>query len=276
MPENIVDAEKVNLLKQKALLVRKDIIEMLAKAGSGHPGGSLSATDIVVALYFHKMKHDPKNPELEDRDRFILSKGHACPLLYSVLAEAGYFPKGELSKLRKVDSMLQGHPHPGTPGVEIATGSLGQGLSVANGIAFAGKLDKKGYKVYALIGDGESQEGQVWEAAMTSSHYKLDNLVAILDHNGLQIDGKTEDIMALEPVIDKWKAFGWHVIEINGHDYNQIIDALNLADNIKEKPIMIIANTVKGKGVSFMENNAEWHGKAPDEKQMKEALKELS
>tara|TARA_Y100000310_G_scaffold345817_1_gene470424 strand:- start:3059 stop:3883 length:825 start_codon:yes stop_codon:yes gene_type:complete len=272
---NISD-KKIEELKQTAHNIRKDIIEMLGRAGSGHPGGSLSAADIVVALYFYKMKHDPKNPEWENRDRFILSKGHACPLLYAVLAEAGYFPEQELSKLRKVDSMLQGHPHPGTPGVEIATGSLGQGLSVANGIAIAAKLDKKDYKVYALIGDGESQEGQIWEAAMTAAHYKLDNLVAILDHNCLQIDGKTECVMNIDPVAPKWKSFGWHVIEINGHDFNEIIKALDSADKVKGKPVMIIANTIKGKGVSFMEDKADWHGKAPDEKQMKEALKELS
>jgi transketolase len=195
--------------------------------------------------------------------------------LYAVLSEAGYFPKEELLKLRQINSLLQGHPHPKTPGIEIATGSLGQGLSVANGIALAARLDNKDYKVYILLGDGESQEGQVWEAAMTSAHYKLNNLIAILDHNGLQIDGKTEEVMDVNPVIDKWKAFGWHVIEIDGHDYNQIIDALNSADAIKDKPVMIIANTIKGKGVSFMENNVGWHGKTPDEEQLKEALKEL-
>ena len=274
MPENITE-EQLEQLKQKSLSIRKSILTMLTKAGSGHPGGSLSATDIITSLYFYKMKHDPANPKSEDRDRFVLSKGHACPLLYAALSEAGYFPKEELSKLRQINSLLQGHPHPKTPGIEIATGSLGQGLSVANGIALAAKLDNKECKVYTLIGDGESQEGQVWEAAMTSAHYKLNNLIAILDHNGLQIDGKTEEVMNVNPVIDKWKAFGWHVIEINGHDYTQIIDALNLADTIKDKPIMIIANTIKGKGVSFMENNAGWHGKTPDEEQLKEALKEL-
>ncbi|MDP7141105.1 MAG: transketolase [Candidatus Woesearchaeota archaeon] len=274
MPENITE-EQLAQLKQKSLSIRKSILTMLTKAGSGHPGGSLSAADIVTILYFYKMKHDPKNPELEDRDRFVLSKGHACPLLYAVLSEAGYFPKEELLKLRQINSLLQGHPHPKTPGIEIATGSLGQGLSVANGIALAARLDNKDYKVYILLGDGESQEGQVWEAAMTSAHYKLNNLIAILDHNGLQIDGKTEEVMDVNPVIDKWKAFGWHVIEIDGHDYNQIIDALNSADAIKDKPVMIIANTIKGKGVSFMENNVGWHGKTPDEEQLKEALKEL-
>ena len=274
MPENITE-EQLAQLKQKSLSIRKSILTMLTKAGSGHPGGSLSATDIVTALYFYKMNHDPNNPNSEDRNRFVLSKGHACPLLYAALSEAGYFPKEELSKLRQINSLLQGHPHPKTPGIEIATGSLGQGLSVANGIALAAKLDNKKCKIYTLIGDGESQEGQVWEAAMTSAHYKLNNLVAILDHNGLQIDGKTEEVMGVNPIIDKWKAFGWHVIEIDGHDYNQIIDALNLADTIKDKPVMIIANTIKGKGVSFMENNVGWHGKTPDEEQLKEALKEL-
>lgn len=263
-------------LKQKAKTIRKHIIEMLTKSGSGHPGGSLSAVEIVTYLYFNKMKYNPKDPSWPDRDRFILSKGHACPVLYAALAEAGFFPHNELSKLRKINYMLQGHPDTKTPGIEIPTGALGQGLSVANGMAIAGKLDKKNYRIYCLIGDGESQEGQIWEAAMTAAHYKLDNLTAILDNNGLQIDGKVCDVMGIEPVADKWKAFGWHVIEINGHDFKQIKNAFDEAEKIKQKPIMIIANTIKGKGISFMENQAGWHGKTPCEEECEKCLKEIN
>lgn len=248
---------------------------MLCKAGSGHPGGSLSSADILTTLYFYKMKFDSKNPKLKERDRFILSKGHACPALYSVLAELGFFPKEELNNLRKISCLLQGHPSIKIPGIEANTGSLGQGLSIANGIALACRLDKLKNKVYVLLGDGELQEGQVWEAAMTSAHYNLDNLVAIIDHNGLQIDGFVKDIKNVEPLKEKWEAFGWYVIEINGHDFEEIINALDKADEIK-KPVMIIANTVKGKGVDFMENKCEWHGKTPNKEEFDRALCNLN
>lgn len=256
--------------------LRKDIINMLSKAKSGHPGGSLSACEIITALYFKEMKIDPKNPNWEDRDRFVLSKGHGAPALYAALAEKGYFPKEELNNLRKIHSMLQGHPDmKGIPGVDMTTGSLGQGLAAANGIALAGKLDNKDYRVYAMIGDGESQEGIIWEAAMLAAHYKLDNLTVFLDHNGLQIDGKNEEVMNIEPIDKKFEAFGWNVLTINGHSFDEIFDAIEKAKNTKEMPTIIIANTIKGKGVSFMENQAGWHGKAPNDEQTKEALKEL-
>lgn len=263
-------------LAEKACKIRQDIIRMLGQAGSGHPGGSLSAADIVAVLYFHEMKVDPQNLQWPDRDRFVLSKGHAAPVLYAALAEKGYFPVDELVTLRKLGSRLQGHPSMRyLPGVEMSTGSLGQGLSVANGMALAGRLDGRGYRVYVLLGDGEIQEGQVWEAAMAAAHYKLDNLVAFLDHNGLQIDGPTAEVMSPEPVTDKWRAFGWHVEEIDGHDLTQIINALDKAREVKGRPTMIVANTVKGKGVSFMENQAGWHGNAPNAEQTGLALCEL-
>lgn len=245
---------------------------MTFEAKSGHPGGSLSAADIITALFFYKMHYDPKNPKWPERDRFILSKGHAAPALYAALALAGFFPEEELLTLRKPGSRLQGHPSVSTPGIEICTGSLGQGLSVANGIALAGKLDKKDYHVYVLMGDGEIQEGCVWEAAMSSSQYKLDNLTAIIDRNRIQQTGNTEDIMGLEPLKDKWKAFCWHVMEINGHDFSSIINALNI---VSDKPKVIIANTIKGKGVSFMENRAVWHGVAPNQEESRKAMEEL-
>ncbi len=249
---------------------------MTTQAGSGHPGGSLSAIDVLTALYFHQMKVDPKNPQWEDRDRFVLSKGHSCPALYAVLAELDYFPKQKLSTLRKFESILQGHPDMNlTPGVEMSTGSLGQGLSVACGMALAGKLDGKGYRVYCVLGDGETDEGSVWEAAMAASHYRLDNLTAILDRNGMQIDGTTECVMCLEPLADKWSAFGWNVIEIDGHDMRQVLDALDLACDVKGRPTMILAKTVKGKGVSFMENKLEFHGRALTEEELSRALEEL-
>jgi len=270
--ENCVIAE----LKSKANKIRKDIVKMITEAGSGHPGGSLSAVEIVTALYFKVMRHNPKNPKWKDRDRFILSKGHAAPLLYSVLAESGYFEVKELLTLRKLGSRLQGHPDmKRLPGIEISTGSLGHGLSVGNGMAMAGKLDGKDYRVYVLLGDGECQEGQIWEAAMTASHYKLDNVTAILDYNGLQIDGPVKDVMNISPISDKWRAFGWHVIEINGHDFKEILDAFERVKNVKDKPSIIIAHTVKGKGISFMENVVDFHGKAPTKEQMARALKEL-
>ena len=249
---------------------------MLEKSQSGHPGGSLSACEILTALYFKEMNIDPTNPPWEDRDRFVLSKGHGAPVLYAALAERGYFPKEELNSLRKINSMLQGHPDmKGTPGVDMTTGSLGQGLSAAGGMALAGKIDKKDYRVYALVGDGEVQEGIIWEAAMSAAHYKLDNLTVFMDHNGLQIDGKNEDVMNIEPIDEKFKAFGWHVIKIDGHNFEEIFAALEEAKNTKGKPTMIIASTVKGKGVSFMENQAGWHGKAPSSEQAQQALEEL-
>jgi len=263
-------------LKSKANKIRKDIVRMITEAKSGHPGGSLSAVDVVTALYFKVMRHKPENPKWEDRDRFILSKGHAAPLLYAVLAESGYFEVKELLTLRKLSSRLQGHPDmKRLPGIEISTGSLGHGLSVGNGMAIAGKLNKKGYRVYVLLGDGECQEGQVWEAAMTASHYKLDNVTAILDYNGLQIDGPVKDVMNINPISNKWRAFGWYVIEINGHDFKEIFDSFERVKKLKGKPGIIIAHTTKGKGVSFMENVVDFHGKAPTKEQTVQALKEL-
>ncbi len=268
--------ELVEGLCQKAKLLRREILIMTTQAGSGHPGGSLSSIDIMTALYFHQMKVDPENPSMPDRDRFVLSKGHSCPALYAVLAELNFFPKSKLSTLRKFGSILQGHPDMNlTPGIEMSTGSLGQGLSAACGMALAGKLDAKDYRVYCLLGDGESDEGSVWEAAMAGAHYGLDNLTAITDRNGLQIDGTTECIMCLEPLADKWRSFGWNVIEIDGHDMRQILNALDLASEVKGRPTMIMAKTVKGKGVSFMENKLEYHGKALTEEELSRALEEL-
>ncbi len=256
--------------------MRINIINMLKEAKSGHPGGSLSACEILAALYFKEMKIDPKNPDWVDRDRFVLSKGHAAPVLYAALAEKGYFPKEELMELRKVDSMLQGHPDmKGTPGVDMTTGSLGQGLAAANGMALAGKMDKKDYRVYTLIGDGESQEGIIWEAAMLASHYQLDNITVFLDHNGLQIDGTNLEVMNIEPIDEKFKSFGWHVIKIDGHSFEEIFKALDEAKNIKGKPSIIVAKTIKGKGVSFMEDQVDWHGKAPTEEEALKAIDEL-
>lgn len=256
--------------------LRRHIITMTGKAGSGHPGGSLSAVEIVTALYFRVLRHDPQNPRWPDRDRFILSKGHAAPLLYAVLAERGYFPVEELSTLRRLNSRLQGHADmTSTPGVEMSSGSLGQGLSFGIGVALAGRLDKKDYRVYVLLGDGECDEGQVWEAAMASAHYKLDNLVAIVDHNDLQLDGPNCEIMNLEPLPEKWKAFGWHVIEVDGHNLSELLAAFEEAKQVKGKPTAIIAHTVKGKGVSFMEGQVDFHGKAPTPAEVEKALEEL-
>ena len=256
--------------------IRKDIVTMIHGSKSGHPGGSLSAVEILTALYFDEMNIDPQNPKKEDRDRFVLSKGHAAPVLYATLAERGYFDKKELLSLRKVGAMLQGHPDmKGTPGVEISTGSLGQGFSVACGMAMASKLDNAPWRVYALLGDGEVQEGLIWEAAMSAAHYKLDNMVAFLDYNGLQIDGEVEKVMNIGPIVDKLKSFGWNVIEIDGHDFDQIFAALDMAKETVGKPTMIVAKTIKGKGVSFMENNAGWHGNAPSDNDLEIALSEL-
>lgn len=271
-----MDSNLVQALEGKACKIRQDIVSMLGEAKSGHPGGSLSAADIVATLYFHEMNIDPKNPAMPERDRFVLSKGHAAPVLYAALAEKGFFPVEELSTLRKTGSRLQGHPSmKHLPGVEMSTGSLGQGLSAANGMALAARLDGLNYRVYAILGDGELQEGQVWEAAMASAHYKLDNVVAFVDHNGLQIDGPTNDVMSLQSVADKWRAFGWHVEEINGHDISQILAALAKAREVKGKPTMIVATTIKGCGVSFMEHQVGWHGNAPSTEQTAQALCEL-
>ncbi len=267
--------KQVNQLKEKTKEIRRLIVQMLAKAGSGHPGGSLSAAELICCLYNAVLKYDPKNPDWPDRDRFHLSKGHCCPLWYAVLAQAGYFPEEKLWTLRKLGSILQGHPDRRTPGVEVASGSLGQGLSVSLGMALAGKLDKKDYRVYCLLGDGETQEGNIWEAAMAASHYKCDNLCAILDYNRYQIDGKTEDIMNLEPVVDKWRSFGWHTFEIDGHDIKQILQSFQEAKTIKGRPSIIIAHTIKGKGVSFMENVKDFHGRTPTKEEEEKALKEL-
>jgi len=271
-----MDTQRITLLEEKARQIRKHIINMLKEAGSGHPGGSLSAADILSVLYFHEMKIDPENPHDAERDRFVLSKGHAAPVLYATLGEKGFFPKEDLLTLRKTGSKLQGHPDMRKiPGVEISTGSLGQGLSAANGMALAGKIDGASYRVYALIGDGECQEGQIWEAAMFAAHYKLDNVTAFLDHNGLQIDGRISDVMSPEPLDEKWRAFGWDVQVIDGHNISAIISALDHAREVKGKPSMIIAETVKGKGVSFMENVAGWHGVAPKPEEAEKALAEL-
>ena len=263
-------------LKEIARNIRKDIVSMIHTSKSGHPGGSLSAVEILTALYFDEMNIDPNNCKMEDRDRFVLSKGHAAPVLYATLAQKGYFDREELKGLRKINRMLQGHPDmKGTPGVEMSTGSLGQGFSVACGMAMASKLDNAPWRVYALLGDGEVQEGIVWEAAMSAAHYKLDNMVAFLDYNGLQIDGKTEDVMDIGSIVDKFKAFGWNVIEIDGHDFDQIFAALDMAKETVGKPTIIVAKTIKGKGISFMENQALWHGTAPSDKDLEQALIEL-
>jgi transketolase len=267
--------EDIRFLKQKANIIRQDIIKMTHKAKAGHPGGSLSAADIVTALYFHVMNIDPKNPDWEDRDRFILSKGHACPVWYAALAEKGYFSIEHLDTLRKFHSILQGHPDmKKTPGIDMTSGSLGNGLSLGIGMALAAKRNKRSYNVYVMLGDGEIQEGMVWEAAMSAAHYGLDNIVAIVDYNGLQVDGWTKDVMSIHPVVDKWQAFGWNVIEIDGHDMEEILDAFQNAHKIKG-PVVIVANTVKGKGVSFMENVVVWHGLAPNDAEAEQALKEL-
>ncbi|RPF46837.1 transketolase [Thermodesulfitimonas autotrophica] len=266
---------KYRELERKACAIRQDVIRMLTAAGSGHPGGSLSAVEILTALYFQVLRVDPRQPDDPERDRFILSKGHACPALYATLAERGFFPLSWLEDLRRLGSPLQGHPDMRkVPGVEMSTGSLGQGLSVGVGMALAGRLRESGYRVYVLLGDGECQEGQVWEAAMAAAHYRLRNLVAIVDRNGLQIDGPTEEVLALEPLADKWKAFGWSVITVNGHDFGELLSAFESVGYAR-RPTAIIARTVKGKGVSFMENQVDWHGKAPNREQGEQALKEL-
>lgn len=269
--------KNINKLDLMAVKIRKHIIEMLYRAKSGHPGGSLSAVDALVALYFIHMNHNPEKPLDSNRDRFILSKGHAAPALYATLAECGYFDVKLLKKLREINCILQGHPVcTCTPGVEASTGSLGHGLSFANGIALAGKLDKKTYQIYCMLGDGETAEGQVWEAAAVASHYKLNNITAMTDRNYLQIDGNTEDVLKLEPLDKRWRSFGWYTIEIDGHNIKNILEALEKAKEIKNKPTMIILNTTKGKGVSFMENNVDFHGVPPNEMERNIAIKELT
>lgn len=263
-------------LKAVAARIRVDIVKEVFSAGSGHPGGSLSAADLVAALYFQEMNVDPKNPQMEGRDKFVLSKGHAAPVLYAALAEKGYFPKEELLTLRKLGSRLQGHPdRKKVSGVEMSTGSLGQGFSAAVGMALAGKLDQSAGRVYALLGDGELEEGIVWEAAMCANQYKLNNLCAIVDWNGLQIDGKNDDVMSVAPIDEKFAAFGWNVLSIDGHDFEQILEAFSKAKSCTDRPTVIVAKTIKGKGVSFMEDQAGWHGKAPSEDEAKQAVAEL-
>jgi transketolase len=266
---------QVRDLENKARLIRRQIVEMIARAGSGHPGGSLSSTDLITALFFAVLRHRPAQPDWPARDRFHMSKGHCCPLWYAVLAQSGYFPQEKLMTLRKLGSFLQGHPDRRTPGVEVASGSLGQGLSVGLGMSLAAKIDQAPWRVYVLLGDGETQEGNIWEAAMAASHYQCDNLCAILDYNGFQIDGRTCEIMDLEPLAEKWQAFGWHTIQIDGHNMQEILSAYSEAASIKGKPTMIIARTIKGKGVSFMENVCDFHGRAPTQEELERALKEL-
>lgn len=270
-------AEQANImegLKAKAVEIRKHILTMTNAAGSGHPGGSLSAVEILVALYFSKLHHNPSQPQWEDRDRLIISKGHASPVVYAVLAEAGYFPKEELATFRKLGTRLQGHVHRKVPGVELNTGSLGQGLSVANGMAIAARLKAKKHKVYCLLGDGEIQEGSVWEAAMSAAHYKLNNVCAIVDYNKVQENGLVKEIMNLEPLVEKWKSFGWDIVEVDGHNLEELMHAFDQFSSAT-KPYAVIAHTVKGKGVSFMEGACKWHGKAPNKDEMNAALKEL-
>lgn len=269
--------ENIEELNKIAKNIRKGIIEAVYNAQSGHPGGSLSIADILAVLYFNEMNIDTQNPQKDDRDRFILSKGHCAPALYSTLALRGFFDKEELKKLRKIDSIMQGHPDmKHIPGVDMTTGSLGQGLSAANGMAIAGKMDNKNYRIYCIVGDGEIEEGQIWEAAMASNKYKLDNLCLIVDNNNLQIDGTIEEVMSSYPIDEKFKSFGFQIINIDGHNIQEIMDAFEVAKKIKGKPTCIIAKTIKGKGVDFMENQVGWHGKAPNEEQYREAMRQLS
>jgi transketolase len=256
--------------------VRQDIVRMLVEAKSGHPAGSLGMADILTALYFGIMRHDPKNPQWEDRDRLVLSNGHICPVLYAALAEAGYFEKEKLLTLRKLGSPLQGHPHRGPlPGIENSSGPLGQGISQAVGMALVGKMEKKDWRVYSLLGDGELNEGQVWEAFMLGAKYKLDNLVAIIDRNNIQIDGTSDDVLPLEPLSEKFQSFGWNVVVIDGNNMNAILHGFGMASSCEGKPTAIIANTVPGKGVSFMEGKFGWHGKSPNKEEGELALNEL-
>ena len=268
--------DNIKELEKKAKEIRKGIIESVYRGKSGHPGGSLSIADIMSVLYFNELDINPDNPKWEERDRLVLSKGHCSPALYAALAERGFFDKSELTTFRNIESNLQGHPDMNkVPGVDMTAGSLGQGLSVANGMAISAKLDKKNYRVYCILGDGEIEEGQIWEAAMTSNKYKLDNLCVIVDNNNLQIDGTIEEVMSSYPIDEKFKSFGFNVININGNNIEEILKAFNGAKNCKDKPTCIIAKTIKGKGVSFMENQVGWHGKAPNDEQYKQAMEEL-
>jgi len=273
----MLEPQKRAALETKAQAIRCHVIKMITEAKSGHPGGSLSATDILTVLYFAHMNVDPAQPKMPERDRFVLSKGHAAPGLYATLAERGYFPTAELTSLRQLGSRLQGHPEmKNIPGVDMSTGSLGQGLSAASGMALAAKVSQDQHRVYALLGDGELQEGQVWEAAMFAAHYKLDNLTAIVDNNGLQIDGPISEVLSPLPITEKWQAFGWNTIEVDGHDLDAIYAALNTASAVKGKPTAIIACTVKGKGVCSMEHVADWHGKAPSLEECERFVCELT
>jgi transketolase len=267
---------EIRYLEKIARKIRCHVVRTISEAGAGHPGGSLSEADILTALYFHVMRVDPQRPEWENRDRFVLSKGHGAAGLYATLAERGYFSPELLKTFGRIDSCLQVHPDMHmVPGIEISTGALGQGLSVALGIAMAARMDGKAFHVYCLIGDGESQEGQIWEAAETAAHYKVDNLTVILDYNGVQLMGPVSEIMEVAPLADKWRSFNWAVMEIDGHDVRQIIEALEVAKEVKGKPCILIAHTVKGKGVSYMEGQSAWHGKPPNEEQLAQALAEL-
>ncbi len=270
-----MDATLKKKLEITACKVRMGIIEGVHSAKSGHPGGSLSIADTLTYLYFAKMNVYPDKPDEPQRDRLVLSKGHTAPALYSTLAQRGFFPEEELKSLRHIGAMLQGHPCIHIPGVDMSSGSLGQGISAACGMALSAKVSSDTYKVYTILGDGEIEEGQVWEAAMFAAHYKLDNLVAIVDNNGLQIDGKIEDVMSPYPIVDKFKAFGWHVIEMDAHDFDSIEAAFNEAESVSGQPVAIIQKSVKGKGVSFMENNVSWHGSAPNDEQYEQAMGEL-
>lgn len=268
--------KEVKELENMAKEVRKGIIEAVYHAQSGHPGGSLSVADILTVLYFNELNIDENNSKWEDRDRFVLSKGHCSPALYSCLANRGFFPVEDLKTFRNIDSYLQGHPDmKKIPGVDMTTGSLGQGLSTAVGMAIAGKMDNKSYRVYSVLGDGEIEEGQIWEAAMSANKYHLDNLCVIVDNNNLQIDGTIEEVMSPYPIDEKFRSFGFEIIKIDGHNMQEILDAFDVAKHVKGKPVCIIAKTVKGKGISFMENQVGWHGKAPNEEQYKMAMEEL-
>lgn len=270
-----MDEKLVRQLEIDAAKVRLGIVEGIYAAKAGHPGGSLSCADLLTYLYTHRLNVDPANPDDPNRDRLVLSKGHAAPALYAALALRGFFPMDEMKTLRKIGSRLQGHPDVKTPGVDMSTGSLGQGISAACGMALSGKITCDPYKVYALLGDGEIQEGEVWEAAMFAAHYQLDNLVAVVDNNGLQIDGKVSEVMSPYPIDEKFEAFGWHVININGHDFNEMEKAFNEAETVTQKPTVIVMRSLKGRGVSYMENEVDWHGKAPNEEEYNIAVAEL-
>ena len=270
-PESLIED-----LTEKTRELRVEVVKMVHRASSGHPGGSLSAAEIVVALYFHQLRLDPAHPDWPERDRFILSKGHAAPLLYAALAHRGFFPREELTTLRQLDSRLQGHPdRMRTPGVEMTAGALGHGLPIGVGLAMAARLNDAPYRTYVLLGDGEIQAGVIWEGAMAAAKFRLDQLTAILDYNDVQLDGPVHEIMPLEPVVDKWRAFNWHVIRIDGHNLGHILDALDEAENVHGRPTIIVAHTTKGKGVSYMENRSAWHGRAPSDEEYRIALAEL-